>query len=362
MKIAILGAGGGGASAVAELTQRGHVVRLWNRSAETLQPFIDAGGVRYEGVLGQGLAVPEVMTGDLARALHGADVALVCLPTPAHEALAQALAACGTATLPVVLNPGHTGGALAFHEVFARHGSVAPPIAEFSTLTYVARKAAPDTVSTTGAAKQVRVACLPGDERAVDVAIELYPSARRDTDVIATGLANVNMVLHPPGAVLGASWVEATGGEFTFYVQGLTPSVGRIMEALDAERLAVAQAYDVRLPDLFSEMQAIGTIESSADADAGLAAAVRGGTANSRIRAPDSLAHRYYVEDFFFGLRPFLAFARIAGVHVPVAGALMALAEAMVDPEGDIEGRTPAAMGVSGMNLEQLIARVREKP
>lgn len=105
MKVAILGAGGGGTSAVAELTQRGHTVRLWNRSAETLQAFIDAGGVNYEGVLGSGKALPEMISADLPKVLDGVDTVLVCLPTLAHQSLAVMLATLGANTLPVVLNP-----------------------------------------------------------------------------------------------------------------------------------------------------------------------------------------------------------------------------------------------------------------
>ena len=81
MRIAILGAGGGGASAVAELTQRGHEVTLWNRSAATLESFIEHGGVHYEGVLGSGVAKPAVISDDLPEVIHGADGILVCLPT-----------------------------------------------------------------------------------------------------------------------------------------------------------------------------------------------------------------------------------------------------------------------------------------
>ncbi len=359
MKIAILGAGGGGASAVAEMTRQGHVVRLWNRSPATLEPFVDAGGVHYEGVLGSGKAVPETIGSDLEQALQDVDAVLVCLPTLAHRALAERLADLGVNSLPVVLNPGHTGGVLAFRAAFADKGLSPPPLAEFSTLTYVARKTGADTVGITGAARHVWVAGLPGDEAAVDVAMRMYPAARAARDVIATGLANVNLVLHPPGAILGAAWVEASGGDFTFYVQGLSAGVGRVMEALDRERLAVAAAYDLQLPDLFAEMQSIGTIEDSANAAEGVAAAVRGGKANSRIKAPDSLAHRYYVEDFFFGVRPFIVLADIAGVAVPVARSLMTLAETMVDPDGEIEGRSAEAMGIAGMNRQQLIRMLR---
>ncbi len=39
--VAIIGAGAGGAAAVAELTLAGHEVRLWNRSAATLEPSLN---------------------------------------------------------------------------------------------------------------------------------------------------------------------------------------------------------------------------------------------------------------------------------------------------------------------------------
>ncbi len=359
MRIAVLGAGAGGVSAVVELTLNGHAVRLWNRSSTTLQPFIDAGGVNYEGVLGNGTAQPELISDSLSEVLRRADGILVCLPTLAHAELASALADVGAKALPVILNPGHTGGVFAFRNVFVERSMTPPPVAEFSTLTYVARKSTCDTVRTTSAAGRVWVSALPGDESTVALAQALYPAATPASDVLATGLSNVNLVLHPPGAILGASWVEATDGDFTFYVEGLSDGVGRVLEALDAERLAVGTAYGLELPDLFSEMQAIGTIENTVDSNVGLAAAVRGGTANRRIKAPDSLAHRYYVEDFFFGVRPFLVLARIAGVDVPVATALMTLAESMVDPDGNVEGRSAAAMGIAGMNKTELLEAVR---
>ena len=359
MRIAILGAGNGGASAVVELSQRTFKTRLWNRSKTTLMPFQEAGGVKHTGFFGEGIVKPEFITDKLSEAIDGADVIMVCLPTLAHANIAEMLAKLGANNIPVVLNPGHTGGALEFVETFNRNHLTPPPTAELSTLTYVARKPEPDIVRTTGSAKHVWVATMPGGEIAMEAAKELYPNAESAKDVIATGLANVNMVLHPPGAILGAAWVEATGGDFTFYVEGLPTGVGRVMEALDAERLAVAKAFDHRLPDLFREMQSIGTIEMDADPIESLAAAVRGGEANSKIKAPDSLNHRYYREDFWYGVKPFLAFAEIAHVAVPVAKSLMNLAELLVGDLVQSEGRSSAAMGVTGMSKNELITYVR---
>jgi opine dehydrogenase len=360
MKVAILGAGAGGAAAVAELTLAGHEVVLWNRSAETLAPFQASGGVGYEGVLGEGLAVPRLVTADLASAIAGADVAVVTLPTFSHAPVARSLAQAGwPAERPVVLNPGHTGGALEFAQAWRGVRADLPPIAEFSTLTYVARKYRPDRVTVTGRAKQVRAAALAGGAAALDVACRLFPGASPVADVLAADLANANLVLHPPGAVLGAAWVEATRGDFTFYVQAMTPGVARVMCQLDDERLAVAAAFGHRLPNLIEEMKLIGTVEPSVTDTQDFVAAISGGAANQRIKGPDSLQHRYYREDFGHGLLPFLELAAIAGVATPVARSLFTLAQALVGTDYAKTGRTALAMGIAGWSKSELMQRVR---
>ena len=210
-----------------------------------------------------------------------------------------------------MLNPGHTGGAFEFETAYRELTSDIPAIAEFATLAYVARKPASDTINISGRAVALRAAALPGGENALQLACELFPGTYDSGDVIACDLSNINMVVHPPGAILGAAWVEATRGNFTFYVQGMTPGVIEIMRALDRERMSVAKAYGHDLPTIIDEMKAVGTVP--ADADSSDYAAIAAGEANRRIMAPDTLAHRYYREDLNHGLVPFLAYAKAGG-------------------------------------------------
>lgn len=360
MRVAILGAGAGGAAAVVELTKAGHEVHLWNRSQATLDPFARLGGIQFDGVFGEGLAKPLLFTADLRAAINGCEALVCTLPTISHAVMAFALAQAGAkADVPVVLNPGHTGGALEFETAFKKQRADVPPLAEFSTLTYVARKNQPQRVTISGRAKQVRVAALPGSERAVEIALKLFPCAKTVADVLFSGLCNVNMVLHPPGAILGAAWVEATAGNYTFYAQGMTPGVARVMRALDDERRAVARAFGHTLPNLIEEMKAIGTVEAAVSDSDDFAAAIAAGSANSRIKAPGSLNHRYYQEDFGHGLLPFMTFAKIAGVAVPAAENLFRLAEIVVGKSYRDGGRGAAAMGITGLDLKGLLARVR---
>jgi opine dehydrogenase len=370
MRIALLGAGAGGAAAAVELTAAGHEVRWWARHEETLAAYRARGGVRHQGLLGDGLAAPTLLTTSLEGAIAEADVAVVALPTTAHGAIARSLAAARwPAAKPIVLNPGHTGGALEFVHAWrsaadgrrsaAEGRGAAPPVAELSTLTYVARLLEPGSVTVSGRARTVRVAALPGGETAVTAARALFPAASSVPDVIASGLSNVNLVLHPPGAILAAAWVEATGGDFTFYVEAMTPGVGRVLEALDAERVAVARAFGHELPNLIEEMRAIGTVEPDTPPGTPFAAAIAAADANRFIKAPGSFDHRYYREDFGHCVLAFAEIATIAGVPVPVAGSLLAIAERLIGGDLRERGRTAEAMGIAGLTKAELELIVR---
>jgi opine dehydrogenase len=358
--VAVLGAGAGGLSCAAELSLAGHQVRLWNRGAGALP----AGGViSYTGVLGEGSVTAAAVSTDLAGTVAGADAVVVSLPALGHGAVFAGLAALGCAA-PVVLNPGHTGGALHLRRVFAARGVPLPPVAELSTLTYVARRSPgdPSAVRITGRAGQVRCAALPGGAEAAACAAALFPgTVSTAPDVLATSLSNVNLVLHPPGAILSAAWVEATGGAFTFYVDAMTDGVGRVIDALDGERRAVAAAFGHALPPLTGEMALVGTVPAALAAGGDTAAAVRAGEANKTLYAPGSLRHRYYQEDFPYAVTPFLALAGIAGVDTPVAAALLTVARALsADLDEGLDGGLDAAgLGIDGLTVDGLLGLVR---
>lgn len=357
MRIAVIGAGNGGLATAAELTLAGHAVALHARRAETLDALRKQ-GFSYTGVLGEGQCCPALLINDLAKAVQGADGIVVALPTLAHASVARGLHAAGVRDVPVILNPGHTGGLFEVETVFHSLGGPVPPLAAFSTLAYVARKPAPDRVNVTGRARALRAACLPGGEPALALARALFPGAYDCGNVLACDLSNVNMIVHPPGAIAGLSWVESTGGDFTFYVEGLTPGVAAIMRALDNERIAIGAALGHDLPTVIGEMKAIGTVpETAADDDY---SAIAEGEANRRIKAPDSLSHRYYLEDFAHGLVPMLAYASIAGVEAPVARSLAHLARVAVGDRPDLpHERDSESMGLSDTTYEDLIARAR---
>ncbi|MFB6227658.1 MAG: NAD/NADP octopine/nopaline dehydrogenase family protein [Halobacteriales archaeon] len=347
--IAILGAGNGGFAAAAHLATEGHRPQLYNRSAGTIAAIKKRGGIRHSGVLGEGTASVPVITTDLSRALDGSDLLMICLPATALDGIAGTLADHLGGSRPLLVNPGATGGALAVRETLREAGCASvPPIAETNTLTYIARKQSDEHVRVSSLVDNVRCAAVPPatPEEAIEPFLELYPTLTPVSSPLHTALSNVNAVLHPPGIVLSAAWIEHTGGDFRFYFDAGTPAVASVMEDLEEERLAIADAVGLAV-DPFPEMFAdIGSTSEAAAESGSFLRMLRESEPNKSIMAPDSVDHRYFNEDIPFGLVPMAALGRWAGVETPVIDSLVTIASSINGTEYRERGWTLADLGI----------------
>jgi opine dehydrogenase len=347
--VAVLGAGNGGFAAAAHLAAEGHRPQLYNRSPGTIAAITERGGVRHSGVLGEGTASVPVITTDLSRALDGADLVMICLPATALEGIAGALADHVDGSRPLLVNPGATGGGLVVRQTLKQGGCESlPPIAETNTLTYIARKQSDDQVHVSSLVDNVRCAALPPatPEEAIEPFRELYPTLTPVSGPLHTALSNVNAVLHPPGIVLSAAWIEHTGGDFRFYFDAGTPAVASVMEDLEAERLAIADAIGLAV-DPFPEMFAdIGSTTTEAGESGSFLRMLRESEPNKSIKAPDSVDHRYFNEDIPFGLVPMAELGRWAGVETPVIDSLVTIASSINGADYREAGWTLADLGI----------------
>ncbi len=73
-----------------------------------------------------------------------------------------------------------------------------------------------------------------------------YPQFIDGVNVLHTGLDNMGAIFHPALTLLNAGRIESTNGDFQFYIEGVTPSVARVLEVLDRERVTVAAALGIR--------------------------------------------------------------------------------------------------------------------
>ncbi|MDR7549598.1 MAG: NAD/NADP octopine/nopaline dehydrogenase family protein [Armatimonadota bacterium] len=352
--VAVLGAGNGGVAAAADLGVRGFRVALCNRSRERLEPFLRLGAVEMTGALGDATVPVARITTDVAEAVEGADVVMLTVPAPGQAYYAEALARSLTSDQLVVLNASNTGSALHVARTLAARGAPPVTIVELNSLTYICRMASPTKVNITGPARTVRAGVLPSRHRADALRRfgRYYPQVEPVQTVLASSLANLNAVLHPPGMLLNAGGIEHTAGQFFYYYEGTTPAVARAIDAVDRERRAVAAAYGIQTPTFLDFFYRAGYTSRRAWEAGSVFEALRDSVPNRYIKAPPNLEGRYIQEDIGFGLVPLQAFARAAQVAVPTVDAFVHLASTATGVNYVQAGLNAERLGIAGATRE----------
>jgi opine dehydrogenase len=349
--IAVLGAGHGGCAAAADLSLRGFSVRLHTRNNERLEPLRKQGGIKITGVH-DGLVPIDLITTNLADAVPHADLIMLVVPSVAHEFYASSLAPLLKEDQTVFLNPGHTGGGLNFvYELRQAGCSAQVKTCETVTLTYICRLVAEGHVHLYRYTTNLAFAAFPGNNQnqLYELIKLLYPEIRQATSVLETALTNINAVFHPTGMLMNAGWIEHTGGEFLFYTDGISESVGRVTEAVDRERLAIAKALGVPVVSFLDAFFRAGLTTAEARSSGSISRACHESEANKAIKSPPSLRHRYIMEDVGYGIVPMAALGELAGIKTPVIDSLITLASAAVGVDLRATGLNLERMGLAGL-------------
>ncbi|MEK1934092.1 MAG: NAD/NADP octopine/nopaline dehydrogenase family protein, partial [Pararhizobium sp.] len=154
-----------------------------------------------------------------------------------------------------------------------------------------------------GIKKNLQIAAYPVDISAHDrnsiAAIFSMPLEWQE-NVLDVGLQSNNGVFHPATTILNTARIELTKGDFYFYKDGISTSVGRIIESVDQERLAIANAFGYRPPTLLDEMISFYGGEFKSFSDFAYHSTVHNRTKNT----PSSMTERYITEDVPFIMVP----------------------------------------------------------
>jgi opine dehydrogenase len=148
--------------------------------------------------------------------------------------------------------------------------------------------------------------------------------------------------------VCNAGWIEATAGRFGFYADGGGPAVARVMDAIDAERLALARALGVRAVPFAELFGQLGFTAGEQVGAGGAYHAIQHSELIRPIQSPPKLDHRYLHEDVGWGLVPWMHLAAAAGTPAPTITALTHLAGMINSIDYPREGLTLQRMGLAG--------------
>jgi opine dehydrogenase len=348
MRIAVLGGGNGALAACADLAAQGHEVRHWRRDASALRTEInlkDAAGNRP-------IRIAKACA-DMGAAVDGAE--LVFMPDPAFTQLDNAarLAPHLGDGQVVFLAPG-TFGAYAMREATGARCA----FAETGTLPWLTRKHGPDTAAITARATRLPTGVYPARLHAAAFAVvkRAFPAVEPVEDALAAALMNAGPVIHPPLIFMNAGPLEHFE-RWDIHKEGTQPSIRRVTDALDAERIAARAALGYAAPHF---PLADHYREDGEEWMYGRRVHVKLTDSGDWKERIDLREHRYMREDVVMGLAFLVSVCEWAGVECPVARGLLALGSAVLGRSLRKGERTLEALGLAGLSRGAMRSLLQE--
>jgi opine dehydrogenase len=355
MKVGIVGAGPIGLGGAALLASRGHHPFVWSPRRPLVGAAANELEIRTAGLLTTRVVVPAISS---PSGLADAEVVLFCVLGNGHKAVMDAIAPHLREGQTVVISSHSSLGALYLSRLLAQRGVAVPILALATTLT--GGPIVNGEVQIRLLRNELDVAAVP--VAALEQGLALLQSLFGDlfvpsVDLVAISLSNLNPQIHMANALLNFTRIE--NGERWDNYGAITACVGRLIEALDEERVALARAFGVRVRTArehylksFSGLKEGGSVHEMAQ----IVNAQRAGSSPG----PTSIRSRYLTEDLPFGICSTLAIARVAGVPMPLHEAGLALFSATCGHDFERDNDLLPALDLSGMTAEELHARARD--
>lgn len=351
----IIGAGNGGKAMAAHLAIMGFEVTLYNRTPESIAAIRARGGITLESQVSggpKGFGRLACVTSNMQEAIENCDIAMVVTPAYAHYNIARAAAPYLKSGQIVVLNPGRTLGAIEFNRVLDEGGCASGIIvAEAQTFIYASRSDGPAQARIFRIKDAVPLAALPATETSMvlEKLASAYPQFIDGGDVLQTGINNIGAIFHPTISIFNAGWIESTKGAFQFYLDGVTPTVARLMEVLDRERVTVASAIGVRAVTAQEWLKIAYNAEGE-----NLYDAIHNQPGYRGINAPPTLSHRYITEDIPMSLVPIASLGNHYGVSVRGMESIIRLTCIAHRTDYWRRGRTLDRLGIGHLSVSEL--------
>ena len=344
MKVAILGAGNAGCAVGTDLSIKGHEVTLIKTSNsmhdDNYNYMVENNGemtlIEVDGTVRHGRI--SRVTRDVSL-ISEAEVVIIYIQTKYHESLIKKVAPYFADGQIVIINPGYFSTAY----MLKYCGDKKLSIVEATSSFIDCRISEPGTIRV--GFRNVRNPLgvyPPADREMVEKKLESFGFHYHYWSTVEVALHNPNLIVHTVGAIMSIPRIEKTNGDYCMYHEVFTPSVWRILEALDAEKMDVLEHLGYpRLPYV-EAAKFRNTLDDSEDAKQTF---FNYAAMPTRAKGPIVVDSRYISEDVPQGLVMLESIGRQLGVATPVCSGLIELATAALGRDMRAEGRTLDTLG-----------------
>lgn len=360
MEIAVIGnsAVNTGFAVAADFAMAGHSVRVasWPGAEASLEPIRKRGGIELAGDPAQsvsgklGLAKPAVKD-SAAAALNGAKLVFLDMLAPEFETRFSGIVEHLEPGQVVHVNIHGYWPALRLAPILRAAGRSDVTLTDCPAPT-IASSYADGVVTLQWLRRRLPVATFPANRRDKALAVfkEAHPSIVPARNVLETGFAGLNMMIHAAMAILNIGWfdraVEASETVY-FYRGGNTPHSGKMAEAQDVERRPVCEAFGVAHRPLAQYLRDYYDAEG-----ASIHEQVRNCAYYQALPPyPTDVWKRWMATDVAHAHVPFASLADLAGVSVPLHKSIIGLISAVLGRDFQTDGVTLQRLGLAGLDM-----------
>ncbi|KAA0971223.1 NAD/NADP octopine/nopaline dehydrogenase [Aureimonas fodinaquatilis] len=352
MQLAILGSGAIGLSGAALAATNGHSASLWTRDPEQADAL--ASGINATGAISGHF--PVAASEDMAEVLGQADVVMLCLPGYAHRAVIDRMVPLLTHQQAIIVSSEISFSGLYLQMQIAKRG-LSIPVIIWGTTATTGRRTAPDSVWLNSVRQNVDLSTIPADCLANGMALCATLFGERFVareNALAIALSNVNPQNHL--AIVLGNLTRMERGEVWGQAENVTPGIGRLMEALDDERLSVAAALDIPVKTVREHFHKSFHVPygSVSDMNRAMHEDGRGG------HGPATLDTRYVYEDVPFGLLTSALIGRICGAPMQLHEAGIDILSAVYGEDFRRANDLLDVLGLSGISAAALRTRLEQ--
>jgi opine dehydrogenase len=348
-KVAILGGGNVALATSAEFTQAGFMVNIFELPAfkRTIQPIIEKGGIEYSGVAGEGFVKPNLVTTDIEKALKGVGLIILTAPVFAHESFVDACLPFFSDGQIFLIETAYFA-CLRFAKKIRQIGKRVV-LAEMNQSPYTCTKKDPAHIYIDAKRNETFIAAFPGKINVMERLGSLksiWPDLTSARNVLQTSLDNMNWIAHPPITLIHRGLIERSEEYYLPLRDALPPSVIRLMEALERDRIALGAAFGIDLPPIKHTFEMGG---------ATLEEALRLSTEFKTFGYDyKNSSCPYLTEDLYYALPPIVSIANQVGVPVPAMSAVLHLFSIIDAVDYLRKGLNVEKMGIDGMDLDEI--------
>ncbi len=345
-RIGIAGAGSIALGTAALLHENRHDPVLWSPSGKGTFVF-KTQPLRAQGVFEAEFA-PQVASSAKGLA-EGCDALILCLPANGHKTVMDALLPHIREGQHVIISSHASFGALYMMRELAARGVSAPVTAWGTTIVSGRRQAA--TVRVNTVRNRVDICTVPetASSEALDLCQSLFGDRFKPRDgLLAITLSNLNPQNHLGIAMCNITRMER--GEDWSQGQNVTPKVGRLMEQLDLERLAIAKALDLDVKTIFEHFHQSFHVPMGPISDMNQEMHRHGYSG----LGPGTADSRYVTEDTPYGLVVTAALGRLVGRSASLHEAGIQIFSAMYGRDFTQENDLLTALDIERFSLTDL--------